>query len=357
MAKDGDWYLAFPDMALAPSGRLVCVYNQCTHHHRRTATRIMRVESVDRGRSWSTPRPLTELLDDDPDGWFWNCPRISTLRDGRLAAVVDRIRGHGRDHSDGGEQTNWLYLSDDEGRTWSDPLPTPVRGIVPDQLIELRRGPKAGRWLIGAHSKEHCGPGMKCAQRVWWSDDRGASWQGPSVAAQSAEYWFCEGSVLELPGGELVCFLRENSAMGYDMFKVLSRDGGESWGEPVRLPIPAGYRPVAGMLDSGHVMITHRYRQGGKGWNWQAQNFYAALTDVASCLSDSRKEARARILPLDYDRARQCDTGYSGWAQFDDGEIYIVNYIVDDHRPLAYIRGYSLRKEDFVLDFDTEMQP
>jgi sialidase-1 len=42
------------------------------------------------------------------------------------------------------------------------------------------------------------------------------------------------------------------------------------------------------------------------------------------------------------------DTGYSGWVQFPDGEIYVVNYIVDD-APKGQIRGYSLRKEDFLL--------
>ena len=34
--------------------------------------------------------------------------------------------------------------------------------------------------------------------------------------------------------------------------------------------------------------------------------------------------------------------------QFDDGEIYVVNYIVDD-APKAQIRGYSLTVDDFIL--------
>jgi sialidase-1 len=36
-------------------------------------------------------------------------------------------------------------------------------------------------------------------------------------------------------------------------------------------------------------------------------------------------------------------------VQFDDGEIYIVNYIVDD-APKGQIRGYSLGMEDFLLE-------
>jgi sialidase-1 len=53
-------------------------------------------------------------------------------------------------------------------------------------------------------------------------------------------------------------------------------------------------------------------------------------------------------MPVDYDRSPDSDTGYTGWVQFDDGEIYIVNYIMDD-APKAQIRGYSLKPSDIVL--------
>ena len=42
-------------------------------------------------------------------------------------------------------------------------------------------------------------------------------------------------------------------------------------------------------------------------------------------------------MPVDFDRSPVADLGYSGWVQFEDGEIYIVNYIVDD-APKAQIR-------------------
>ena len=44
--------------------------------------------------------------------------------------------------------------------------------------------------------------------------------------------------------------------------------------------------------------------------------------------------------------------GYSGWVQFPDGEIYIVNYIVDDAWDKGQIRGYSLTMDDFILFVD-----
>ena len=61
------------------------------------------------------------------------------------------------------------------------------------------------------------------------------------------------------------------------------------------------------------------------------------------CLSDFE-----RIFPLDYDRNPAPDLGYTGWTQFDDGEIYVVNYIKDD-ADKAYIRGYSFYPTDVML--------
>ncbi|MCZ7648766.1 MAG: hypothetical protein M5U26_26495 [Planctomycetota bacterium] len=104
----------------------------------------------------------------------------------------------------------------------------------------------------------------------------------------------------------------------------------------MRFPLPGCHRPVARVLQSGRVLITYRFMQGGKGWlgSW-TQNFFAALTDADSILAPERKGASVRILPLDFDRSSKSDLGYSGWVQFPDGEIYVVNYLVDDTHPMA----------------------
>ena len=62
-----------------------------------------------------------------------------------------------------------------------------------------------------------------------------------------------------------------------------------------------------------------------------------------------RGEQWVRIFPIDYDRNAKADLGYTGWVQFPDGEIYIVNYIVDD-APKAQIRGYSLRTDEILIE-------
>ncbi|MPN30182.1 hypothetical protein SDC9_177640 [bioreactor metagenome] len=103
-------------------------------------------------------------------------------------------------------------------------------------------------------------------------------------------------------------------------------------------------------MQDGRIFITYRFLQGGKGWlgAW-TQNFFAALTDRDSALADRRGDSVARIMPIDYDRSPNSDLGYSGWVQFPDGELYIVNYIVDDAVDKGQIRGYALRPEEFML--------
>jgi sialidase-1 len=352
VSRDDEIYEAFPDVALTPSGRLVCVFEECTHHSDRSYTRIVRTTSDDRGRTWTPKEPLTEPLRGDPAHEpYWNCPRVSTLSDGRLAAVADRVVG--RREVGRAEQSNWLWFSRDDGETWDGPHATPVEGIVPDRLVETRHGEHAGRWILSAHFVGGDIDDPVWQEQCWVSDDAGASWDGPNIIVAEPRLKLCEGSVVELPGGEQVCFMRENSFEGLDAYKSISRDGGVTWDGPVRFPLPACHRPVAGMLSSGKVLITHRFMQGGKGWvGWWTQNLFAALTDVESCLAANRAGAHTRILPLDFDRSPESDTGYSGWVQFPDGEIYVVNYILDD-APLGQIRGYALSEDDFLIPPDS----
>jgi sialidase-1 len=353
VSRDESIYEAFPDVTVTRSGKLVCVFLECTHHRDRSYTRVVLTSSTDRGRTWSPKKPLTEPLHAEPKtGWCWDCPRISTLSDGRLAAVTNRIN-RGDRPGERLEQQVWIWFSGDEGETWQGPHDTPGCGIVPDQLVELRHGPHAGRRIISAHVREPDKPQPGPRQRCWISDDWGVTWTGPQIIADVPGLLLCEGSVLELPDDRLVCFMRENSALGLDGYRSISIDGGRTWDEPCPLPIPGCHRPVAGMLNSGRVMITHRFWQGGQGWRgWWAQNFFAALTDVESCVTNDRAEANVRIMPIDYDRSPNSDTGYSGWVQFDDGEIYVVNYIVDDAAK-AQIRGYAFHEEEFLRPVPT----
>ena len=219
-----------------------------------------------------------------------------------------------------------------------DPVKYPFCGIVPDKLLQLT----SGRMIIAAHfMNRDIG---KVEQYLWYSDDNGMTWSDRVTVASDPRYNLCEVSMLEC-NNTLVAFMRENSMMGYDVLKSISYDNGETWHGVYNTPICGGHRPVSGYLKDGRIMITYRYLHG----NWRVnRNTFMAFMD-RDCLTETdRKLQDVTLVPLDFDRNACGDTGYTGWVQFDDGEIYIVNYIKDDSEK-AFIRGYSIYPDDILI--------
>lgn len=328
VSRDDSVYEAWPDVVLTDGGKLICVFAECEHHLNRTDARIMLCESSDKGRTWSQKAPLTERGSKEE---FFNCARISKLRDGRLAIVCDKVYGNENNLAE-----QYVWFSDAEGNAWGEPIRLPFCGIVPDKLLEL----KSGRMILAAHFKSK--QSEKLEQYLWYSDDHGVTWSDRVTVAADGRYNLCEVSLLECEDGMLVAFLRENSRKGYDILKAISRDGGETWSDLYPTPMDCGHRPVSGFLRDGRVMVTYRYIPSA------TQNTFAAFFEPESLTETDRKAQRGRIMPLDYDRNPSPDLGYTGWVQFDDGEIYVVNYIKDD-ADKAFIRGYSFYPSDVLL--------
>ncbi|MCM8769762.1 MAG: glycoside hydrolase, partial [Candidatus Omnitrophica bacterium] len=232
VSRDDSIYEAFPDLTLTASGKLVCVFAECTHHHNRGYTRIMVTSSSDRGRTWNKKQPLTEATRGLP---FWNCPRINQLRDGRLVVVVDKLfspEGSAKPE----DCRNYLFFSQDEGKTWQGPVETPALGIVPDKIQELT----SGRWLLTCHFRDEKFGFL--VQRLWFSNQQGKTWEGPVTVAKKEGLNLCEASIVEVEPNTLVSFHRENSRQGWDCFKTISPDGGQTWGEVIPFPLPGCHR-------------------------------------------------------------------------------------------------------------------
>ncbi|MDX1358709.1 MAG: sialidase family protein [Clostridia bacterium] len=334
VSKDDSIYEAFPDVVLTDGGKLICVFEECTHHSDRSYARIVKCESTDRGRTWTPKEYVTDNIEEDDI--FWNCARISKLNDGRLVILADMVTKKNEQLAE-----DYYWIGDAEGTVWEGPYKTPCDGIVPDQMIQLR----SGRWLLSTHLK-HDG---FLRQSVWYSDDEGKTWSDRIIVAYKKGLNLCEGSILELSDGTLVCFMRENSGLGLDCYKAISKDGGETWEGPYESNMPGCHRPVAGFLKSGMIMITHRFMHGGNGWvGFWTQNFFAGFTTEESAKFTERKDQAFRIMPIDFDRSPVSDVGYSGWVQFEDGEILVVYYIVDDS-PNGQIRAASFYEEDVII--------
>jgi len=77
---------------------------------------------------------------------------------------------------------------------------------------ELTGGPNSGRWIVIARDRDV----DTWRVNTTVTDDEGESWEGPFTVAGDPELQLCEPDVLQLPTGELVCFLREDSRQGLD---------------------------------------------------------------------------------------------------------------------------------------------
>ncbi len=332
VSKDDSIFEAWPDVVQTDSGKLICVFSECEHHGDRKNARIMITESVDRGRTWSEKKPLTEKGEKDN---YFNCARISKLRDGKLAIICDKLSGFDKENT----AVTYVWYGDEEGKTWSEPVILPFNGIVPDKLLQL----KNGRLIISNHSRNE--ENDKLEQHLWYSDDNGKTWSDKIILASDPRYNLCEASIIECENNTLVAFLRENSFMGCDMMKAISYDNGETWNGVYKTPIVSGHRATAGFLTDGNVLVTYRFIPSGATYY---QNIFASLLYKEDLTKTERNEQKIRTMPIDYDRNCNPDTGYTSWTQFSNGEIYVVNYIKDD-ADKAYIKGYSFYPDDMVL--------
>ena len=347
IARDDNLYEAFPDICLLPSGKLQCIYRESDLHVASTA-RMMLIESDDRGHTWTNPRPLDVRRSFAADRSVWNCPRIARLPDGQLVVNCDASI-----YPDEADSWRWpesrrcyqtfLWLSQDEGQTWTERHPTEIEGLCPDKVLTCRDD----HWLMTIPRFSIRFPDAYRVS-VAHSVDGGRTWPISVIAAEQDGFQHDEPSVVPLPDGRLLCVMRENVHTTRPSHYVLSEDEGYTWSSPRPTPF-YGDRPVAGLLKSGRLLVTYRNVEPAPGevklkvgrspgtWAW-----FGDLPGLA------RSGEESHFLELEYDACGwHGDYGYSGWVQFEDGEIFCV-YHHRDAAPKSYIRGCWFREEEFA---------
>lgn len=338
--RDDEKTQAWPDLTKADNGDLICVFTECAEHLNRENSRLCICKSSDRGRTWTPKKGLTEY---GTAKNFYNNARINNIN-GTLVIVCDKVIGEtgtlGVDENLGKTKV-FAWTSKDHGESWDGPFETPVDGICPDRL----RMTKNGRVLLSAHKYNPATD--KLEQYLWYTDDKGKTWSDKIIVAADPRYNPCEGHIVETPDGVLVEYMRENSWNGTECLKAISYDNGETWSDVYLTPIQGCHRPTIGYLSNGDLLMTYRYCQGGKSGNLtkRTQNTFAALLSGDEITETERNAQQCCIMPLDHDRNPKPDNGYSGWVQFDDGEIYVAYYIKDD-APKDHIRGCSFHVTD-----------
>ena len=342
VSREDSVYKAVPDLAMCDDGSLVCIYRESLFHLFHPFSRIALQTSRDGGLNWGPKFIVDECPDYEKDGGL-NNPRILHLGEGRLILICDWIPPFEPENSPNTEILIWR--SENRGETWSTREKTGIKGHICPCLFKT----STGTVIIGGDNNCLPVPGQVWTVNAFLSFDDGQTWEAPSPVASSDALWVNEGTFAELDDGSLICFMREDRERicGY---KALSKDGGRTWEGPYRteLLVCIG-RPHAGRLRSGEIAVTYGLGTSPRQLVLHAEN-QASAADPESALNvrKSHLEPKFRRFFIDHDRSIHPDGAYSSWVQLPSGDLFVVQYLVDD-APMAHIRSYLITRSDWLL--------
>lgn len=361
VSRDDRYHEAWPGICIAANGTLVCCYAEADRHGGGAVPSAVVRLSRDEGATWSEPIVVDTLMD-RPESGYMMCRSIIRLHDDSLLLGVDwnktdTLRGPSErwyahrglpwdwsfDPANGVLREAWLYRSTDHGVTWSGPERT---GCITASL-NLKQVSDGTLFLSGSHFHV---AGLENVQVLYRSEDAGRTWSEAIPVVADRRFTSAEGDLVEMPGGELVLYIRSDDNPAGTGMKAISRDAGRTW----EGPFAAGYWPIngrvnAGLLSSGEVLVVHRV--GG----FDPQHWFGFFVERAeTALAAIPNRPAARMNPpaaswgmIDNDTSPCADQGYGDWVELPGGDVYVVNYLVDAapvDRP--QIRGYRLSRDE-----------
>lgn len=330
-------YCAFTDIVQLADGTLLAVYD-AAQNHLDPAMRIELRRSGDEGRTWSEPNVLVKPIN---TGYGVRDPHIAMLRDGRLILCWFSYREKNQYDS----IDIYTRTSDDDGRTWSDPVRI-------DRPVDLRHGMSMshhpielndGRLLLSVRGPKEAKRGREIVG-VLRSDDRGITWPTFHKIHEEPTYQGMETDLALLDDGRLVALIRRtNEKTG--LWSV-SEDGGKSWSEPEEAPV--GHAP--GILVDGSIMlVNHRtFPDGQPRENTTGEkrgNFQGKGTVISLSLDSGR--SFAAHLPLGFPiRTYGADTAYGGIVKLSDNEYYTTYYSTTDDAVHVFGQRFCLERSE-----------
>ncbi len=351
VSRDDTHHQAWPSLCIAANGDLVCSYAEADTHGGGARARTLVCISKDQGRTWGKPIVVDTRTKGSPLGrGFMMCRWILRLKDDSLLLASDfngttplnppgSVHNFPADPVNSGDAGAWLYRSRDNGRTWTGPRKTFCLTVS----LTMKQLSNGTIILAGEHYRTK---GDYWSQIIYYSKDNAKTWYGPLVVLDNPEYSCGEGDLVEMPGGELVMYLR-NTLRNKGAFKMISDDDGLTWQGPYAAGIssPNG-RITAGLLSSGDVLVLHRVdgpKNKSEALGFFVESPQAALSRIPYDPKTYQPTAKSwGIIDIDTNKIHT-DAGYSGWVELPDRDVYAVQYITADApRGKPFIRGYRI---------------
>lgn len=190
--------------------------------------------STDGGKTWGEMITIW----DDADNCCGNPAPVIDRTTGRILLLSTWNNGHDHEkkiHARTSIDTRRVYsmYSDDDGLSWSTPTEITSQAKLPEwtwyatgpcHAIQLQ----SGRIVIPCN---HGNFGTETTSHVIYSDDHGETWQRSEDVKVGNE-----STVTELPDGSVMLNMRTSGKnrdkTGYGRLVAISKDGGETFGEP-----------------------------------------------------------------------------------------------------------------------------
>lgn len=333
--KDPGAYSCFPAVAKGQDGRLWVSFRRAggfslraveegKYDHVDKGARIALLGSEDHGQSWKDVRILPPF---DPERGEQD-PSVQVLSDGTLAvnffqwfvvpeAEKSRLNYPARQQIDGSwadVEGPFIIRSRDQGISWDDPVPVPShplpRAGTSDAVLEM----PDGSLLMGIYGANY-GENV-CRSYSVISRDGGDSWGEPALIAADPDHQisFEEPGISFNAEGQLIALLRAGEPGDYQyLYQAVSYDQGQSWTE-LRQTSMWGHPASVLLLEDGRLLASYGHRRKPFG--------------IRACLSsDSGQtwEMDREIILRDDGVSR--DLGYPCTTQLDDGSLLTVYYI------------------------------
>jgi len=358
------------------NGELLMGYNEERYPYHADSGQSCLIKSSDGGRTWdaSTKQVIWPYTDFEGN---WDCA-FAQVSDGTVlmhTRVCGFIAPMGI-KSEGDQmlgappgaperlkrQTGYaLVKSNDDGATWSDPIPVntdPVSssaagpyacgGSGAGHIIELPDGgllmPLHGM-LSSTGLTRIGGEPSRCF--LLRSDDGGDNWEyWSTVAFDPAEIIsFAEAGMTRLKDGKLVCLMRTSHKPRRqdNMWFTHSDDDGVTWAPPKRTPL-WGYPADVLQLADGRVLAVYGYRKdpwgvrgcvSNDGVTWDLENEFVVREGG---VPKSVRTAGARTFQETAVYRQYWHIGYPTVAQLADGTVVVAYHeYSDDDRPVQYL--------------------
>jgi hypothetical protein len=250
---DNSLHNGFPSACLLADGTIVVVYREATDHYPSSDSVVVMKKSTDGGASWSAASTIQSEATNDigPAG-------LIRLSSGRLLCAIMVNNFTVPYHTADGV---FVIYSDDDGATWSSRI-TLNSGFTYWSAASGRLIQRAdGTVLLGLYSR-NVGDSYESAS-IMSSSDEGETWINEVVIGDGPadSRYYQEPSLLILPNGEILCFMRSDTA--YQFYLSRSFDGGGTWSVPELLFTATG-RPDAFRAQNGLIVVWYRETSGSQ---------------------------------------------------------------------------------------------